>query len=317
MRRRMMLALVAGGTAAGAAWARSAGVLPGPSSPVTGMFPNGMAYIRWGAGPKTLLWIVGGPGIGFPIGLRVALLPVVLRPFAQAGYTCWWVNRKRDMPPGYTIADMADDHAILIAEQLEGKVDLVFGEDYGGLIGLHLAARHPDRLGFLAAASAGYAFTEQGKALDRDFAALIREGRRREAWAPLITRMAPNGRLSRLTPVMGAILDRLFYDRSRPDFVSNLMVETEAEEAYDARGILPDIRVPVLLAGGDQGPFLSREILEETARLIPDCTLQIHEGQNDLEAVSSTQLARDILKWLEERTEPGTVDTRSNPARSL
>ncbi|MGB8020073.1 MAG: hypothetical protein WCF04_02475, partial [Candidatus Nanopelagicales bacterium] len=109
MRRGMMLALVAGGTAAGAAWARSAGILPGPSRPVTGMFPNAMAYIRWGAGPKTLLWIVGGPGIGFPIGLRVALLPVVLRPFAQAGYTCWWVNRKRDMPPGYSIADMAED----------------------------------------------------------------------------------------------------------------------------------------------------------------------------------------------------------------
>ncbi|MGB8019943.1 MAG: hypothetical protein WCF04_01810, partial [Candidatus Nanopelagicales bacterium] len=50
-------------------------------------------------------------------GLRVALLPVVLRPFAQAGYTCWWVNRKRDMPPGYSIADMAEDHAVLIAEE--------------------------------------------------------------------------------------------------------------------------------------------------------------------------------------------------------
>jgi pimeloyl-ACP methyl ester carboxylesterase len=114
--------------------------------------------------------------------------------------------------------------------------------------------------------------------------------------------MAPNRRLSGLTPVMGAMLDRLFFDRSRPDFVSNLMVETVAEEAYDARGILPDIRVPVLLVGGDQGPFLSREILEETARLIPDCTLQIHEGKTDLEAVSGTQPARDILKWLEERT---------------
>ncbi|MGB8019942.1 MAG: hypothetical protein WCF04_01805 [Candidatus Nanopelagicales bacterium] len=104
--------------------------------------------------------------------------------------------------------------------------------------------------------------------------------------------------------MLGAILDRLFYDQARPDFVSNLMVETEAEEAWDARGILPDIRVPVLLVGGDQGPFLTREILEETSRLIPDCTLQIHEGKNDLAAVSSTQLARDILRWLAERTQP-------------
>jgi len=60
--------------------------------------------------------------------------------------------------------------------------------------------------------------------------------------------------------------------------------------------------VPVLLVGGDQGPFLSREILEETSRLIPDCTLQIHERKNDLAAVATTELARDILKWFDERT---------------
>ncbi|MGB7964631.1 MAG: alpha/beta fold hydrolase, partial [Propionicimonas sp.] len=48
---------------------------------------------------------------------------------------------------------MAEVHAVLIAEEFGGKVDLVFGEDYGGLIGLHLAARHPDRLTCLATAS--------------------------------------------------------------------------------------------------------------------------------------------------------------------
>ena len=145
MRRRTTLALVAGGTlaaaTAGVALARSRGGLPGIPKPVTGMFPNGMAYVRWGTGPKTLLWIVGGPGIGFPIGLRVASIPLVLRPFAQAGYTCWLVNRKRDMPEGYTIADMAEDHAELIADELGGRVDLVLGEDYGGWIGFYLAAR--------------------------------------------------------------------------------------------------------------------------------------------------------------------------------
>jgi len=30
--------------------------------PVVGMFPNQMAFIRWGVGGKRLLWIVGGPG---------------------------------------------------------------------------------------------------------------------------------------------------------------------------------------------------------------------------------------------------------------
>ena len=110
-----------------------------------------------------------------------------------------------------------------------------------------------------------------------------------------------------LTRLLAMVLDRLFTDRSRPDFVATLMVETEAEQTCDVRGILPHVHVPVLLIGGDQGPFLSREILQETARLIPDCTLQLHPGKTDMAAISSTQLPRDVLAW---------IATRGRPTRS-
>lgn len=306
MRRSTTLALVAGGAAAAVAggavaWSRSERGLPGIPKPATGIFPNGMAYIRWGTGPKTLVWIVGGPGLGFPIGLRVASIPIVLRPFARAAYTCWLVNRKREMPQGYTIADMAEDYATLIADELGGKADLVLGEDYGGAIGFYLAARHPERLDYLANASAGYALTERGRAIDRAFATLVGEGRPIDAWAQMLATLAPDLRPPALVRALAKVMDRLFTDRSRQDFASNLLVETDTED-FDAREVLADIRVPVLLIGGDQGPFLSREILEETARLIPDCTLQIHEGKSDMGAVSTMQLPRDILAWMEERS---------------
>ncbi len=50
------LAMVAGGVAAGLARAR------GSATPkrVFGVFPNGMAYLTMGNGPRTLLWIPGG-----------------------------------------------------------------------------------------------------------------------------------------------------------------------------------------------------------------------------------------------------------------
>ena len=181
---------------------------------------------------------MGGPGIGFPIGLRVASIPLVLRPFVQVGYTCWLVNRKRDMPEGYTIADMAEDYALLITDELGGMVDLVLGEDYGGAIGFYLAARHADRLEYLANASTGYALTERGRAIDRDFATLVGEGRSTDAWAGMLATVAPDLRPPVLVRVLGAVMERLFTDRSRPDFVSNLLVETDAE-AFDARGSNP------------------------------------------------------------------------------
>ena len=45
--------------------------------------------------------------------------------------------------------------------------------------------------------------------------------------------------------------------------------------------------------------------MEETARLIPDCTLQLHEGKGDMGAVSTMQLPRDVLVWIEERFRVG------------
>lgn len=282
-------------------WVRSRGKSLGLPKPVLGVRAE-MAFIRWGAGPKTLLWIVGGPGLGFPIGLRVTLLPWVLRPFAHAGYTCWLVNRKQNMPSGYTLADMAEDYATFITEQLGGKVDLVLGEDFGGWIGFHLAARHPERLALLANLSTGYAITAKGKAIDRDFADLVREGRSVEAWEGMLSTLSP-GLPGVVARVLGVVLDRLYTDRSRPDFAANLTVETAAEHACDVRGILPRVQVPVLLIGGDQGPFLSREILEETARLIPDCTLQLHPGKTDMGASSSTQLPRHVLAWVATRAQ--------------
>lgn len=55
-------------------------------------------------------------------------------------------------------------------------------------------------------------------------------------------------------------------------------MEAEAELACDARDVLPLIPVPVLLVGGDRDPYFPKEVYEETARLIPDCTLRMYEG---------------------------------------
>ncbi len=240
MRRETTLALVAGGATAAVAagylaWVRSREHVAEVPKPEVGMYANGMAFMRWGTGGKTLLWIVGGPGLGFPIGLRVALSPWVLRPFAQAGYTCWLVNRKRDMPVGYALADMAEDYAALIADEFGGRVDLVLGEDFGGWIGFHLAARHPERLALLANASTGWVITEAGKGIDWDFAELVRDGRSIEAWERMLSTLAP-GLPAVLARVLGLVLDRLFTDRSRPDFAANLLVETDADRSATCAG---------------------------------------------------------------------------------
>ena len=304
MRRGTTLALVAGGTLAaiaGGALARSRARGRGPAipEPVTGMFPNGMAYLRWGTGPKTLLWIPGGPGNTVPSGMFLSnVLLRAARPLVEDGYTLWVVARKQNMPKGHAMADMAEDYAGLIADELGGKVDLVVGVSYGGVIGFHLAARHPDRFAHIALVGAAYDANEQGKALDYDFARLRSEGRDGEASALMLRQMGPAFRVPGVARALGAVMSRAMFGTTHPYFASDMMVEAEAELTFDARQVLADISVPVLLVCGDADMYIPKELYEATARLIPDCTLRMYEGVGHVGAVRDPRFPRDVLDFV-------------------
>jgi pimeloyl-ACP methyl ester carboxylesterase len=303
--RRVTIALVAGGTlalVAGATLARARlrGGGPAIPKPVTGIFPNGMAYVRWGTGPKTLLFIPGGPGNAAPSGMSMRMFPL-FRPLVADGYTAWYVARRRDMPKGHTIADMADDYAGLVANEFGGKVDLVVGVSYGGMIGFDLAARHPERFGHIAIAVAGYEVSEEGKTLDHDFARLLSEGRNGEAGALMVRSMAPGLRVPGAARVLGAVMGRIMAGEAHPSFASDVMVEAEAEVVCDARDVLPAIPVPVLLVCGDEDLYFPKEVYEETARLIPDCTLRMYDGAGHVGAIRDKRFAQDVLDFVRQR----------------
>jgi pimeloyl-ACP methyl ester carboxylesterase len=305
MRRVTTLALVAGGTlAVVAAGAVSRARLMGRGSaipkPVTGMFPDGMAYARWGTGPKTLLWIPGGPGNTVPSGMFLSWFLQAVRPLAENGYTAWVVTRKQNMPKGYSFADMADDYAGLIADEFGGKADLVLGLSTGGQIGFYLAARHPDRFGHIVIAVAGYEDSQRGKETLLPYARLASEGRTGEAMASMFNLLYPSWPRG-VGRVLGELMGRLAMGETHPYFASDVMVEAEAELACDAREVLPDIPVPVLLVCGDQDPGFSKEVYEETARLIPDCTLRMYEGSGHMGVTSDKRFPQDVLDFVRQR----------------
>jgi pimeloyl-ACP methyl ester carboxylesterase len=315
MRRRTTLALVAGGAAvavAAGALARSRARGPKLASPrpVSGIFPNGMAYLRMGSGPRTMLWIPGGPGNTLPTGgLPLRMGESWSRPFVEQGYTVWCVTRKQNMRKGHSFADMADDYGQLISDEFDGKLDVVFGMSTGGQIGFYLAARHPDRFGHVVIAAAGYEDNERAKAMLLPSARLLSEGRIGEAMALMLEDMYP-GWPRVVVRILGTVMGRSMYGRPHPYFANDVMVEAEAELACDARDVLPLIRVPVLLVGGDRDPYFPREVYEETARLIPNCTFRLYEGKGHEGPIFDDRFARDVREFVRE----GLVTPRNRGA---
>jgi len=296
MRRLIGVALLTAAGVAILAWCRAVGM--GLPKPVTGMSANGMAYARWGEGAKTLLLMPGGPGNSVPGGIGLWMMLRPFRRFVEEGYTVWYVVRKQDMPKGHSIADMADDYADFIGSELDGRVDVALGTSYGGIVGFHLAARHPDRFGHIALALAGYAVSERGKHVDYTFAERLSQGRSVEAATGMFEDLYPDLHIPGLARLFGEVMGRFGFRDTHPQFASDVMVEADAEVAFDARSILSGIRVPVLLIGGGTDLYFPRENLAETARLIPDCTLRVYEGKGHAQAIEDERFSRDVLEFV-------------------
>ncbi|MGH3348512.1 MAG: alpha/beta fold hydrolase [Nocardioides sp.] len=219
-------------------------------------------------------------------------------PFVEAGYAVWYVTRRRNMPPGHTVADMADDYAQVIADELGGWVDLVVGESYGGMILQFLAARHGESLGHAAIVVAAADVSEWGIEVDTRLAAALARGDRAGVGMAFSEYAFPGARSRWLRRVVGPWLARsLLSGKNYPP--GDLLVETEAELAFDARPVLPRIAVPVVLLCGDSDRFFPQDLVEETVGLIPECALVTYEGQGHMKVATSRRVPQDVLAFVE------------------
>lgn len=80
--------------------------------------------------------------------------------------------------------------------------------------------------------------------------------------------------------------------------VSDIVVETRAELDFDSRAILPDIAVPVLVVCGDRDLVFPAELVAQTARLIPYCTVVRRPGQGHVKTTTDKRSADDILAFV-------------------
>ena len=262
-----------------------------------GTFPNGMEYLTWGHGPRTLLSILGGPGSFVPTGAMARMIVRQSRPYVAAGYAVWIVTRRRGMPAGHGIADMADDYADVVAEHLGGRVDVVVGESYGGMVAQYLAALHPEALRRLVLVVSGCEVSEWGKDVDTRLGAALARKDATAAGTAFATYVLPGDRLRWPRRLLGPLVGRaLFADELCPP--GDVLTEVRAETSFDSRSVLPTVRVPVLIVSGDRDRFFPPAIIDETAALIPDCTVVRYRGRGHLGTGTDKRVAADVLAFL-------------------
>lgn len=189
-----------------------------------GSFSNGIAYDVIGTGPITVVFLPGGPGIVRMAWNRVRR--TLLQPLAAGGCTVWRLTRRRGMPAGHTLADVADDVAQVIDEAFGGHVGAVVGLSMGGMIAQFLAARHPDVMDRVVLLSAAATPTPATVARARSQGLALGNGHYTEACAAFFEDVLPGDRLRFVRRLLGLPMGRMLArsGNNPPD----VLVETAA-----------------------------------------------------------------------------------------
>jgi len=260
--------------------------------PPSGYFKSGLAYNRSGKGSRDLIVF---QGLMFENKPQPILFTRMYK-FLWDKYTVYEVLRKPGLPVGYTLEDMADDYAALIREEFSAPVDII-GVSTGGSIAQVFAVRHPDLIRRMVIHSSAYKLSEFSRKLQKRIARQGSEKNWVGAYAWLFDMMLPKQNPQR-------ILLQMFYPLvawmmgmfDRPRSASDLVITVDAEDVFDYKDHLADIKVPVLVAAGVDDPFYTEELFRETAAGIYGAKLALYP--NIGHPAHGKQFESDVLSFL-------------------
>jgi pimeloyl-ACP methyl ester carboxylesterase len=261
--------------------------------PSAGYLKCGMAFNRLGSGPTPLIVF---QGLMFENKPQPAAMVNMYR-FLGNEYTVYIVLRKPGLQNGCTLKEMADGYAAMMREEFGNGPFDVIGVSTGGSIVQIFAADHPELVRRLVIHSSAYSLSEKSRALQMQIARLAAEGRWKEANLIMMAEILPRGGIWNfikkpllwLTPViMGP----------DPRDANDLVVTVEAEDVFNFKERLGEIKAPTLVVAGENDPFYSPTLFRETAEGIPNARLKLYPNMGH--PATGKQFTRDVLAFLHE-----------------
>jgi pimeloyl-ACP methyl ester carboxylesterase len=172
----------------------------------------------------------------------------------------------------------------------------VVGFSTGGSVALQLAIDHPDVVRRLALVSAACRLGPEGREVQARIAALVREGRRREASGLMMSVLAVSEPARRALTVAGRLLAPVLMR----DDLDDMLATIDAEDAFDATSWLPEVGAPTLVVGGARDRFYGEDLFARTATGVPDGRLLLHPDKGHVGAISSPRTVEEVLRFLGE-----------------
>jgi pimeloyl-ACP methyl ester carboxylesterase len=266
------------------------------SALISGYFENGVPFNRAGNGRHILFVLQGLTFENKPLPAWLNWLYSFYYHYLGNDYTIYVLLRRRNMPPGYTIKDMAADYAGIIREKSAGPVDVI-GVSTGGSIAQQLSADHPGLVRKLVIQSGAYTLSGHARLLQKRLGQFARKGQWHAAYKALFeSSFSRSGAAGMLSAIIVWPLSVIFGMAGASKDPNDLVVTVEAEDGFNFQERLGEIKAPTLVVAGDRDSFIPVDLVKETAKGIPDSQCIVYKGKGH--PVSGRQLRKDIRHFL-------------------
>ncbi|MBN2074443.1 MAG: alpha/beta hydrolase [Dehalococcoidales bacterium] len=256
----------------------------------TGYSSNNLPYMKMGDSPRILVVF---EGLNFnhkpPAGMALRMNSMMFKVIVQ-DYTVYMVGRKPGLPEGYTMRDMSNDYAEMIRHDI-GTIVNISGVSTGGPIAQWFTVDHPELVRKLVLISTGYRLSDFGKQAQLKMLEAARTGSRRTTAASMIG-LILKGLTGRLVSGLFWLMGPMIYGSDMSDGIAEL----DAEDKFNFKERLPEIKVPTLVIGGAEDPLY---LIRETAEGIPDARLILYENAGHT-AMMKKDFQNTVLNFLNE-----------------
>lgn len=248
-------------------------------------------YIRFGKGKRTLI-MLPGVGDGFKTAKGMALPFAFMYRMFVKDFTVYLFSRRRDIPEGFTIEDMADDISDIMDKLRIEKAD-VFGASQGGMIALALALRHPEKVNKLIPA---VTCPGPNEILEDSIRGWLKMAENRDYEGIMLdtVKRSYTGSYLKQSEASYKLLSKF----TKPKDFTRFRILCESCLKFDVRDKLSEITSPTYIIGADEDKALGIEGSKELKEKIKNAELYVYEGYSHGVYEQAKDFNERVLEYL-------------------
>jgi len=251
-----------------------------------------MDYVVFGSGEENLIIIPGLDDSLTPVWQTSRMLYRQLKNFTSS-FRIYVFARKKDLPPGFTTRDMADD-LYQALESLGLTNYSLFGLSQGGMIAQYFAIDHSHALRKLIIAVSLSKPTDTSQKTFERWHRMSVQGDYTKLIVDTVRKSCPSGKCSwfrKVTSFFGA------FGRSKS--LNQFIIQSEACMNHHSHEELHRIKTPTLIIGGMKDEIVGHKAASEMAENIPDSVLKEYQYMGH-DPLNHKEVIKDIYRFLNE-----------------